>query len=125
MRINPKDYENLGRQFDTLKGQVGEQYACDYLSNKGYKILTRNYKCPIGEIDIIAQDKKTIVFVEVKYRKTAYFGLPQEAVTPYKQNKIRAIAKTYLKMERKLNNLCRFDVIGILGDEIVHIENAF
>ncbi|MFQ6773071.1 MAG: YraN family protein [Clostridia bacterium] len=125
MRINPKDYENLGRQFDTLKGQVGEQYACDYLIKKGYKILTRNYKCPIGEIDIIAQDKKTIVFVEVKYRKTAYFGLPQEAVTPYKQNKIRAIAQTYLKMERKLNNLCRFDVIGVLGDEITHIENAF
>lgn len=125
MKSTYHGYENLGRQFDSVKGKINENRACEFLTAKGYKILDRNFTCPIGEIDIIALDRDSIVFVEVKYRATAYFGLPQEAVTPQKQQKIRDVASLFLKMKRKLNAPCRFDVVAILGDQITHIENAF
>ena len=84
-----------------------------------------NFSCKIGEIDIIAMDKDTLVFVEVKARNTAMFGLPREAVTAKKQYKIRRIAELYLQRYSTLDQKIRFDVIEILGDKITHIENAF
>jgi len=110
------------------KGKVGkeqEQLAVKFLKSKGYKILHTNYTCKIGEIDIIAEDKNIIVFVEVKYRKSDYFGLPREAVNYYKQRKIRQVATFYLKWNKTLSTPCRFDVIDILGDKITHLENCF
>ena len=125
MKITTKEYEKLGRQFNSEKGKINEQLACDYLQKKKYKIIEKNYQNQLGEIDIIAKYKKIIVFVEVKYRKTAFFGLPQEAVNPYKQSKIRTCASMYLKVNDLLDAPIRFDVIAILGEEITHIENAF
>lgn len=109
-------------------GARGEIIASNYLINKGYAILERNYKNKIGEIDIIAKQGNTIVFVEVKTRMTRAFGDPLEAVNVRKQQKIRDVATAYLMKTKKLNSPCRFDVISILGDtneEIDHIENAF
>lgn len=113
------------KTFNTVTGCGGEDMAYKYLISKGYKILARNFKTKIGEIDIIAKDKGVIVFVEVKTRKSDFFGLPREAVTPSKQRKIRMVATQYLKLHGGLEQVCRFDVIDILAGEINHIENCF
>lgn len=107
-------------------GLKGEVLAKEYLINKGYKILDTNYKNKIGEIDIIAKIKNTIVFVEVKARESIRFGYPREAVNYYKQQKIRNVAIGYLKFKGLYEKVdVRFDVIDIIGDKITHIENAF
>lgn len=110
------------------KGRIGkdkENLAVELLKKKGYKILERNYTCKIGEIDIIASIKNILVFVEVKYRKNEFFGLPREAVNEFKQRKIRNVASFYLKWKGKIDSTCRFDVVEILDDKLTHIENCF
>ena len=106
-------------------GVLGEKQAKDFLIKNKYKIIKTNYTCPVGEIDIIAKQKDVIVFVEVKTRTSAKFGLPRESVTPFKQNKIRSVATCYLKENMLLNSPVRFDVIDILEGNITHIPNAF
>lgn len=110
-------------------GKVGEIIANNYLQTKGYKIIAKNYKNQLGEIDLIAKDGDYLVFVEVKARLSNAFGSPLEAVNLHKQNKIRQVATSYLKQHKKLETNCRFDVISIVGQiddyEITHIENAF
>ena len=106
-------------------GKKYEQEAVKYLKQKNYKIIEQNFKLlPIGEIDIIAKDKKTIVFIEVKYRKNKNFGLPCEFVTKSKQEKIIKTALCYLK-QNKLKTDIRFDIISICGNDIEYIKNAF
>ena len=115
------------RQKDTL-GKKGEALTYAYLKKKKYKIIARNYKNVIGEIDIIAKDKDYIVFVEVKSRMSRAFGDPLESVNQEKQNMIRQVAMLYLKEKKILETNARFDVISVLGDnfeDIRHIENAF
>ena len=109
-------------------GKRSEIIAADYLKKKGYKILETNYKNLIGEIDIIAKDGKTLVFIEVKTRLTRAFGDPLEAIDYKKQQKIRNVATLYLKERKMLNALSRFDAISILGlenPEISHVTDAF
>jgi len=107
-------------------GKINEKIAISFLKkNCKYKILETNFYTSIGEIDIIAKDKDTIVFIEVKYSTTSYFGLPRERVNSYKQNKIRQVAFIYLKNKKLLNSKCRFDVIDILGEKITHIKDCF
>lgn len=107
-------------------GAMGEQQANQFLKQNNYKILQTNYKNKLGEIDIIATTKTgVLVFVEVKTRTTAKFGLPREAVTMHKQQKIRQVATLYLQQKHKLNQPVRFDVIDIWDNEITHIKNAF
>ncbi len=113
------------KQFNHAKGVLGEQIALDYLKKKKYKILDRNVKGFAGEIDIVAQQGSTIVFVEVKSRSSAGFGLPREAVTDKKQHKIRYAAIEYLKKKKLLSSPVRFDVIEILDEKINHLENCF
>ena len=111
-----------------IYGKTSEIIAADFLKKKGYKILAMNYKNKIGEIDIIAKDKKIIVFVEVKARLSKAFGHPLEAIDERKQFKIRQVAQLYLMMNKIEENNCRFDAVSILGyedKEIEHIENAF
>jgi len=93
-------------------GQKGEELACNFLVNKGYRIIIRNFKTSIGEIDIIASDKETLVFIEVKTRKSLQYGRPFESVTRAKKRKIANVAKLYLK---KLGEVpaCRFDIVSI------------
>lgn len=109
-------------------GKYGEEQAAHLLQKKGYRILERNYRTNLGEIDIIAIDKGTIVFVEVKTRTSDVFGLPFEAVTTKKQEKLKKVALLYLKKFRREFPV-RFDVISILrgksSDKIEIFRNAF
>lgn len=111
-------------------GHAGEEIACAYLRKKKYDILTRGFRLFRGEIDIVARDGGTLVFVEVKTRADESFGRPEEAVTPGKQRQIRKIALGYL-VEHPLGDLaCRFDVISILfgdgnGHRLEHFVDAF
>lgn len=106
-------------------GTTGEMQTKQFLEQKNYIVLEMNYRTKIGEIDIIAKDKNTIVFVEVKSRNSLAFGYPREAVTPQKQRKIQQIAQLYLMKTKNMDKPIRFDVVEILGKEITHIENAF
>jgi len=109
-------------------GSKGEEIAAVFLKQKGYKILCRNYSTPLGEADIIARDKDTIIFVEVKARSSDAFGQPFEAVNHRKQEKLKKIALYYLKHNR-IELPVRFDVVSILSmngkKEINHIVEAF
>ena len=107
------------------KGFEYEEKAAVYLKEKGYKILEQNFYTFFGEIDLIARDKETIVFVEVKYRKTIKNGYPQEAVTYKKRQRIIKSAQYYLYQQNAFEKPCRFDVIAVAGEEFLHIENAF
>ncbi|ACL06320.1 YraN family protein [Desulfatibacillum aliphaticivorans] len=111
------------------RGSRGEELAARFLKKQGYKILETNYRCALGEIDIIARHKKVLAFVEVKTRTSTAFGHPKSAVTPKKQRKISMVALEYLKKNRKLDQPARFDVVSILSDgedpKIEIIQNAF
>jgi putative endonuclease len=96
------------------KGQEGENIAFSYLRQRGYHVMDRNYRCPCGEIDLIAKDGETLVFVEVKTRHSTIFGQPEEAVDFKKRKKMSAVALWYIE-EKKINNYyARFDVVSIL-----------
>ena len=113
------------KKLNKINGTIGEIDAEKYLKDKGFVIVTTNYKNRIGEIDIIAKDKNALVFVEVKSRATLLYGRPCEAVDFRKQQKIRKVAELYLVTTKNYYADVRFDVIEILGEEINHIENAF
>ncbi|MBN1662188.1 MAG: YraN family protein [Deltaproteobacteria bacterium] len=110
-------------------GKKGEDIAVEYLKHAGYRIIERNYRCVFGEIDIVAQDGDTTVFVEVKSRRSARFGEPQAAVGPAKQRKLSMISLNYLKDKGLLNSKARFDVVAVRlspsGHSVNLIPNAF
>lgn len=106
-------------------GSAYEQLAITYLIQKGYKIIEHNYYTRFGEIDIIAMDDQTYVFVEVKYRTNNHKGQPYEAVTPVKQQRLMKTAVAYCKKYKRFNHCLRFDIIDILDKEISHYINAF
>ena len=114
----------MSKIFNNLVGKNAEDIACKYLKNKKYKIKSRNYTIKLGEIDIIAENKDFIVFIEVKYRSSDAFGRPCEAVDSKKQYKIRRIAEQYI-LKHKINLIPRFDVVEVLDGEINHIEDCF
>lgn len=92
----------------------------------GYDIIEQNFRCRIGEIDIIAKDKNTLVFVEVKYRSTLSYGYSGEAIDKRKQQKIYRSAEFYLAANRISASIsCRFDAVLLDGNKISHIKNAF
>ena len=106
-------------------GGAGETSARAYLERKGMRVLETNYRRPTGEIDIIARQKKTLVFVEVKRRSSLRYGRPCEAVNRDKQRHILRTAQLYLQEKDLVDAPVRFDVIEVLPDGISHIENAF
>ena len=110
-------------------GKKSERLAAEYLKLKGYRIIETNYRCPVGEIDIIAREKGTLVFVEVKARRSSRFGSPKGAVTPAKQRKISMAALDYLKRSGKNDARARFDVVAIDTEtgrfDIEVVKNAF
>ena len=95
------------------KGNIGEDLAVRYLKSQGYKILDRNFHCRVGEIDIIAQENQTLVFVEVKTRWSKKFGEPQEAVTPWKLKSIIKTGQYFKLLHPKLSEDLRIDVVAI------------
>lgn len=112
-------------------GRLGESLAAEFLVNQRYVILECNYRKPYGEVDIIARDGDTLVFVEVKTRKSSGFGSAFEAVDRRKQRHLSRIAQEYLQSHSMVGSPARFDVIAIQLDNdsqpvrIDHIKNAF
>ena len=105
-------------------GDLGERQAALYLKLHGYKILKRNYRTRQGEIDIIAEKKGELIFVEVKKRKNDLFGGGSAAVNTAKQQRIKKAAESFLlSCEKEV--ACRFDVIEINDNKITHIKSAF
>lgn len=120
-----------GKWFGKLLGDKGERVAVKFLKRNGYSILAQQYRTDLGEIDIIALDGQTVVFIEVKTRKTDLKGQPFEAVTLQKQRQLTRLAGSFLKQHQLLNQSARFDIISIIWQsdqstpEIQHYQNAF
>ena len=112
-----------------VTGKSGEGIAAGFLTQNGYRIIDVNYRCPIGEIDIVAREKGELVFVEVKTRKSSALGYPEQAVGTAKQKKMSQLALWYLRDKKVGDAPVRFDVVAILllpsGNDIRLIRNAF
>jgi putative endonuclease len=125
----PPELRRGRRLTNQASGAWGEDLALRYLLRRGYRLLARNYRKRRGEIDLIVTDDETLVFVEVKLRRSTGYGDPLEAVTFRKQATIRSLAEQYLAENQPEFETLRFDVIGILatrsGTRIVHIKEAF
>lgn len=111
-------------------GTRGEDLAAQTLTRQGYVILARRYRTRFGELDIVAQDGPTMVFVEVKARRSDAHGSAAESVTPWKQRRIAAMALDYLARTRRTEAPCRFDVVaidnaGTGSPRVQHIKDAF
>ena len=111
-------------------GILGEKLANGFLKKRGYHILEINYRCPEGEIDIVAKHRDCLVFIEVRTKKSLEFGSPEESITPAKQERMRATASRYYQTHNDLPLLCQIDVVAIELDQedkplrIELIENA-
>ena len=107
-------------------GSLYEEQAAEYLEKNGLRILERNFRSHAGEIDLIARDGEYLVFVEVKYRRDSTQGEALEAITPAKQKTILKVAGAYLTLHHmSLQTPCRFDAVGINGDQLVWVRDAF
>jgi len=134
LRNTTYDIRNT-RMVDTRKklGNRGEKIAAKVLRKQGYRIIEKNYHSRLGEIDIVAKEDESIVFVEVKTRCSTDFGLPEEALSYDKRRRLSKLALGYLAHRRIKDTNCRFDVVSILMDnkkvsKVKHIElikNAF
>jgi putative endonuclease len=111
-------------------GALGEKIACDFLGKNGYDILETNYRCPEGEIDIIAKQAATLVFVEVRTKKSRLFGSPEESITQVKKERLKTLAERYGQEHDNLPSAWRIDVVAIQMENngrvsrIELIENA-
>ncbi|MFC1704235.1 YraN family protein [Candidatus Omnitrophota bacterium] len=119
----------MSRARKTL-GESGEALAVEHLTKLGYRIIEKNFRSRLGEIDIIAKQKNTICFIEVKTRSDLKKGYPQEAITKRKQHHLTRVALGYLKENGLMDKSARFDVVSILKREdatpaIDIIKNAF
>ena len=113
-----RNRRELGKEYEAAVRRI--------LEKRGYRILRENYRCPIGEIDLIARDRKTLVFVEVKYRSSKRCGLPEEAVSVGKQRRISRTARWYLMEQGYADEvICRFDVAAVSKDGVRIYQNAF
>ncbi len=110
-------------------GKEGEEFAVRFLKKKGLRVIERNFRTPIGEIDIVAKDGKDIVIVEVKTRKGMQYGHPIEAVDQRKQHRLRRLAQLYLKIKGYQDVHVRFDVLGLVKKgnsfQVSYIKDAF
>ena len=111
-------------------GILGERVAASFLKNNGYDIVETNYRCPAGEVDIVAQKDDTLVFVEVRTKTSFLYGTPEESITKAKMDRLLAVAEHYAQEHDGLPKEHRIDVIGIRLEPdgtlsyIEHIENA-
>ncbi len=112
---------------EILSGTQAESLACVHLERAGLKLLTRNYRCPQGEIDLVMQERDSLVFVEVRYRRSSRFGSAAESVDTRKQARLQLAAAHYLSRHGG-DRACRFDVVAISGGrppEIEWLRDAF
>jgi putative endonuclease len=94
-------------------GILGEKLAQDFLKKRGYRILETNYRCPQGEIDIVARHKNSLVFIEVRTKTSLEFGSPEESITPTKKERMKATAVHYQQAHSNLPQLWRIDVVAV------------
>ncbi len=97
----------------TELGVIGEEAAVRLLRRRGYRIRGRNVRCPMGELDIVAEDRATLVFVEVKTRSTVEYGDPFESISPLKRRRLQRLAVYYLATRRLADRPCRFDAVAV------------
>ena len=102
-------------KYNKVVGNLGEQTAKNYLIKNGYKILTTNYSCRFGEIDIIAMDKECLVFIEVKTRTSGKYGHPDNAVNYCNKKHLELTARNYMDYKRMGNYIARFDVVEVFA----------
>ena len=111
------------------KGNFGEELACEYISKNGLKIIERNWRFgKAGEIDIIAMDKNTLAFIEVKARTTKFFGHPLEAITAHKIKQMQMVAQAYINQSEVKAKGYRFDAISVIltnPPEIEHLKDIW
>ena len=107
------------------RGNDGEARAVAYLLRAGMRVVERNFRSKLGELDIIARDRGTLVFVEVRTRGDSQHGNAVETVNVHKQRKVTRVAWSYIAKRRPHFVTARFDVIGITGDELVHVRDAW
>ncbi len=125
MDIKPHGGENGSiKRLNRRKGMQGEKLAAKFLKRGGYKIISRNFKCPLGEVDIIARKGDIVAFVEVKARSTHSFGTPCEAVDRRRMARYINAAR-YFFAGRDMDSTVRFDIIEVEGKNINHIISAF
>ncbi len=111
-------------------GDLGEKLARDFLQKRGYDVFETNYRCPEGEIDIVARDGDCLVFVEVRTKTSSEFGTPEESITKTKGRRLVAVATSYLQSHTDLPPSCRIDIVAVELDRkgrlsrIEQIENA-
>ena len=111
-------------------GNLGEKLAAGFLQKRGYRILQTNYRCPEGEVDIVAQQKDCLVFVEVRTKRSSEFGSPEESITPAKMQKMRRVGAHYRQAHDDIPASWRIDVVAVELDRrnkprrIELIENA-
>ncbi|MBA7709164.1 hypothetical protein ES703_118076 [subsurface metagenome] len=111
-------------------GILGEKLAGDFLKKRGYRIYETNYRCPEGEVDIVARHKDSLAFIEVRSKRSLEFGSPEESITPTKMERLRAVAAHYRQTHNNLPPLWRIDVVAVEIDQkgkplrIELIENA-
>ncbi len=111
-------------------GRTAEAFTCSYLQDQGLTLLARNYRSPFGEIDLVMRDNATLVFIEVRQRRSEEFGTPAETVDTRKQARLRATAAHYLQHRpRESQKPCRFDIVAITddtrGQRIEWLRDAF
>lgn len=121
-----KSDEDFQKENTRCKGNRAEEIAAEYLLSKGYRIICRQYRLKIGEIDIVAYDTDgTLAFVEVKSSFSPGYGNPLFRITPSKQRTIAKMARIYLSNHKISGVPCRFDVISVTQGKIEHLRNAF
>lgn len=122
-------HSRRGSKTHLVQGHEGEQLAARHLKRLGYRIVCRNYRCPLGEIDIIARHRGVLVFVEVKSRRSGGLGSPKWAITSAKKHKLSQVAWHYLQQHDLIETNARFDVVTISrlqgSPHLEVIENAF
>ncbi len=101
-------------------GKIGEEAACRFLQQKGYEIIEKNYRCPLGEIDIVARDQLMTVMVEVRSRTSFSYGSPEESITVDKARRLRRLALSYLQTKNLSATPCRIDLVAVMVDRETH-----
>jgi putative endonuclease len=109
----------------TERGTAAERIAERELERLGYRIVERNFRCSAGELDLVARDGETLVFVEVRSRRSDRFGSALEAVGRDKQRQVSRVAAIYLQLRKPKFDTCRFDVVGITGAQIDVVQDAW
>lgn len=115
----------INRTAHLIKGEKAEQLACSYLLNQGLQLIDKNFHSKYGELDIIMRDQKTLVIVEVRFRKSNKYGSAEESITKKKQSRIIATTEYYL-LKNNISSPIRFDVVSLSGNNQINwIKNAF